>query len=62
MKVLNDMEVGMVSGGVCEEMSLSECITDFSTTFTGEVADFFAGLNQLGGDLGIWTYNYIHGC
>jgi hypothetical protein len=62
MRVLNEMEVGMVSGGVCEEMTLADCITDVGGTFTSEVGDFFAGLNELGSQFGIWAYNYIHGC
>ncbi len=62
MKVLDDMDVLAVSGGVCEELSLAECVADFGSTFTTEIGDLFAGLNQLGGDFGIWVYNYTHGC
>jgi hypothetical protein len=62
MKVLNEMEVGMVSGGVCEGLSLSDCINDVGGTLPEQVGDFFAGLNELGSQLGIWLFNYTHGC
>ena len=56
MKVLNDMEVQLVSGGE----SLATQIDGM--THLEAVDDFFAALNEFGGDLGIWIYNYTHGC
>jgi len=51
-----------VSGGVCEGLSLSDCINDVGGTLPEQVGDFFAGLNELGSQLGIWLFNYTHGC
>ncbi len=62
MRVLKDMEVRVVGGGVCEEMSLAECFDDFGGQVVTEVSDFFVGLNQMGADFGVWFYNYTHGC
>jgi len=60
MKVLNEIEVGFVSGGA--DVCSPEDVAGFGTQITEEIGDFFAGLNQLGSDLGIWIFNYSHGC
>ena len=64
MKVLNGNEVGMVSGGVCEGLSLSDCIgetgNDVGPALYGAVSGIFTALNQLGSDLGGWIYDMTH--
>ncbi len=60
MKVLNEMEVGMVSGGV--DFCSPEDVLGLGGAIPAAIGDFFAGLNDLGSQLGAWTYNYIHGC
>ncbi len=64
MRVLSDMEVVMVNGGadICESPTIADSFEGIGQAITEEIGNFFAGLNQLGSDLGIWTYNYIHGC
>ncbi|HTQ98553.1 MAG TPA: hypothetical protein VMH83_01125 [Candidatus Acidoferrum sp.] len=65
MRVLNAMEVGMVSGGageenMCVNPTYASTIKDFGTQVTVEIGNFFAGLNQLGSQLGAWLYNYFN--
>ena len=61
MKVLNEIEVGMVIGGA-DVCIYEEHFDGIVRQITEEVGNFFACLNQLGSDLGIWFYNYTHGC
>ena len=63
MKVLNEMETAMVSGGE------GVCSAPYADQYAGvgeraiqEIGAFFSGLNQLGSDLGIWLYNMTHSC
>ena len=60
MKVLNEMEVGMVSGGV--DLCSPEDVIGLGEAIPAAVGDFFAGMNDLGSQLGIWLFNYVHGC
>lgn len=60
MKVLDEMEVGMVSGGV--DLCTPEDVTGLGAAIPAAIGDFFAGMNELGSDLGIWFYNYVYGC
>ncbi len=65
MKVLNEMETGMVSGGgdlTCDNPAFAAKIDGLSQQVISEIGDFFSGLNQLGSDLGVWLYNMTHNC
>lgn len=60
MKLLNEIEIGMVSGGV--DLCSPDDVVGLGEAIPAAIGDFFAGMNQLGSDLGAWMYNYIHGC
>ncbi len=64
MKVLSAMDTELVSGGadVCTAPNFADSITNLGERIPQEVGNFFAGLNQLGSDLGIWLYNMTHSC
>ncbi len=62
MKVLNAMETEMVSGAVCENMSLQQCIAGAGGQAIQEARDFGSGWASMWGDFGIWLYNSTHGC
>ncbi len=66
MRTLCEMELGNVSGGICENMNIAQCIE-------GAVDQIAAEVQALGGyagqvwdawcdynDLGIWIYNMTH--
>lgn len=72
MRTLELDEMELVSGGVCEEMSLKECIEGFSDQVATElssayqhlsatVSDAWAAWND-NYDVGIWIYNVSHSC
>lgn len=72
MRTLELDEMELVSGGVCEEMSLKECIAGVSQQATDEIS---VALQNIGAaasdawswwndvyDVGIWAYNISHSC
>lgn len=66
MRVITDKEVEVVTGGICEGLSIVECIDGSGAGVVNEVYEFFDAVlqpfNDAGGDLGIWLYNVTHGC
>lgn len=68
MRTLSEVEMGQVSGGLCDDLSIAQCIE-------GVVDQVAAELEALGGymgeawdawcdynDIGFWIYDVTHGC
>ena len=60
MRTIDENELDFVSGGLCENMSISQCFSGSVETIVHEVNSLFSALNTWGGDLGIWVYNTTH--
>ena len=68
MKVMTMEETEVVSGGVCENMSLAQCIDGVGNQAGSEIEAFASHVSSWWNSyrqwnmLGIWLYNATHDC